>query len=335
LFANTDVLHRTVIAPGGIVVMHRTWLFVRHCTATVTHVRLTLALLLAVGAIGCSGGPTSPTATTAPSRPTPSLYAGIWAGVTRNRECVVVAGKTNCSDRLRYFRLALSQETVSKVSGQVMVFPHGWITVQGETDSSGTLTLTGNGNGQNYESTSTLDTWQTRVDGVAMTGGFSFTSRPIRDGDPLTVTATLENVFNSDSSEVWRSLPAEATMDLQVEEGTARRLLDVYSTPGVTLYSVSYRVINIWFERARLTFTLTPIGADGRDYAVTQQWGSLPEFVTPGTSRSGCCADARDDDYRRPIAPRYRLRLEFQYEDGRTGVLEETGSVRVVRDDLR
>lgn len=218
------------------------------------------------------------------------------------------------------------------MSGQLMVFPHGWITVQAETDFSGTLTLTGNGHGQSYESTSTLDTWQTRVDGMAMTGDFSFTSYPIRGGNPLTVSATLENVFTADSPEAWRSLPAEATMDLRVSETTAYRFLGF---GGVTRYSVSYVAINIWHQRARLTFTVTPIGADGRDYLVTQPARTAPIFVTPGTQSSACCVDVEDSDYRRPIAPRYRVRVEFQYEDGPAGVFEGSGPVRVARDDLR
>jgi hypothetical protein len=162
-----------------------------------------------------------------------------------------------------------------------------------------------------------------------MLGDLTFTSRSIRGGDPITVTATLENVFNGNSPEAAQPLPAEATLNFWFGEGTAYRLR-VSSRP-VTNYSVCPSVINIGGERARLTFTLTPIAADGRAYAVTQMGG--PEFVTPGTG-GGRCADARDDDYQRPIAPSYRLRVEFQYDDGRAGVLEGSGSIRVARDDF-
>jgi len=219
-----------------------------------------------------------------------------------------------------------------------MVFPHGWITVQGEPDADGTLILTGNGHGFGYASTSTLDTWQTRVNGVAMTGDFTFTSRWIRGGDPITVTATLEDVFNIASPEASRPLPAEATMNLEVasEGGTAsRRVPSGFQTPGSTTYDVSYSIVNIAAERARLTETVIPIGADGREYTVTQPQESRPTYLQPGASRTGCCASARDFDYQRPIAPRYRLRIGFEYDDGRTGVLEGTGSIRVTRDELR
>ena len=78
------------------------------------------------------------------------------------------------------------------------------------------------------------------------------------------------------------------------------------------------------------TFTITPIGAAGSEYRVAQviPEGFRATVIDRGHVRSGCgFGTAQDSDVAHPIAPQYRLRIEYVYDDGVRGTLESIATV--------
>lgn len=224
------------------------------------------------------------------------------------------------------FRLDLTASG-NALQGRLTVVPNG-VDVVGSVASDGTVTLTGTGQG--IRQTVTLAQWQTRVDGATMTGGFAFDVRTSA-GDSGRIGISLERVFKAGSAEAAAPLPPDVRFAVRVLRAGAVRLAPPFAR---TEYSPCFIIDNAAPTRATMTFLVTPVGPDGRAYALPQPTlagGS----VNPATQVSGCTGAVIDPDYRRAVAPTYRLRVDFSYDDGVTGSGEGTAPVRVTYDSVQ
>lgn len=89
-----------------------------------------------------------------------------------------------------------------------------------------------------------------------------------------------------------------------------------------------YQFVNHGPGSANLSLTLTPIGADGSLYSVTNN-SHGPEPVAVEDYHTGCgIPTAQDFDSVHPEAVRYRLRLDATFGDGVTGSIEQESSLQ-------
>lgn len=252
--------------------------------------------------------------------------AGTWTGVAKQQQCT--GSPASFCDLV--FKLAAFKLVLEDVSGQLrgtLTAGAYVLTVTGSVDSNGALSLSGDG--QTYPLLDiNVAQWQTRVSGQSMTGAFTLNTRSITQSSAAVIT--LESVFKAGSVEASRPIPPELRFALVVKGGTASRYAPGVS-PGVTQYNGCQRIQNAAPVRARLTYIITPIGVDGRDYAVQQMVFQGPSLdVSAATELSGCAGGgALDFDYRRPIASSYRLRVEYAYDDGVTGAAEGIAPVTI------
>ena len=280
--------------------------------------------------LGCGGG--SPTSS--PSSPTPvqpNEYN--WRGVTRRLDCADSTGGVACASslhKLATFALKLEPSGSGGAVQGSMTAMFFQFNVTGRVSSDGSVSLTGQGTG--LERVADLTAWNTRITSTGMTGSFSYTQRSVFGGESLGVTAALENVVPFSS---FTSVPPESRFAMTLQTGFASRFGPSSGISGFTTYDACARFDNPAATQATVTFTMTAIGPDTRDYADVQQLTRPLAMLSPLSSQVGCSyAGLRDANYTRSIATRYRLRAEYAYGDGVSGVAEDTADIRVDRDTL-
>ena len=106
--------------------------------------------------------------------------------------------------------------------------------------------------------------------------------------------------------------------------------------PGFTSYGACHFIENYAPFKAWLTYTITPLGSDGRDYPVVQTVFQGPQSsASPISTRSGCAGgEARDFNLAHPVAVAYRYRVDYVYDDGVTGYAEGQSEVILRRDEI-
>lgn len=188
------------------------------------------------------------------------------------------------------------------------------------TVSGGELNLSGRGSG--IAGSVTLSEWKTMDRDGAMTGRFRYTIVTPPASGPLTVTSVLDSVVKAGATPVPAPLPEPPIRVRADPASTGRSSIE-------TRYTACYWIENYASTPAQIRFTVTPIGGDGRDYDVeqVQTAGGASSILARGYLTGCGSAVARDTNASRPVAPTYRLRIDYQYADGTGGVVEENGSV--------
>lgn len=154
---------------------------------------------------------------------------------------------------------------------------------------------------------------------VVRSGRFSFVFVEVNAREPVAVTSVLDGVVKPGVARPPAPIPDPRFVFI-VRPIRANPYPPVAGSPGGTALPFP----------ALLTFTLTPIGNDGRDYDVEQIVGATESNVGPRTSQFGCSGGAaRDTNVQRPIATSYRLRVEYRYSDGVSGIAEGQGAVEL------
>lgn len=287
--------------------------------------RLAIALAgLVLVACGSSSSPSSPTgAVTTETN---------WRGAARQQQCTDNAGAVcDGGHRLTTFHLKLDPsgspgEYQGALSTMFLQFR-----VAGRINPDGGVSLTGQGTG--FESVSNLTAWNTRSGSTGMTGTFTYTVNSVFGGNGATVTAALENVVLYSS---FTNVPAESRFAMTLRTGFAVRNAPLPPfSPGSTSYSACAYLDNASQTPATVTFTMTAIGPDGREYTGTEPLFRPLTTMSPLSSTSSCSVAALTDaNYTRAIATQYRLRAEASYGDGGIVHAEGLASLRVDRDTL-
>ena len=201
------------------------------------------------------------------------------------------------------------------------------VTVAGEVGTDDVLTLSGNGSGQN--GSVTLNDWSTIDRDGVMTGRFTYALTPSYVFAPIGVSAILDGVVKPGVTKPAPIVP-DPRLVLIARPGDARRYAPspIGGAAGQTTYFACYALENYAPFSATLTLTITPIGSDGSEYAVEQTvYQGPPHSVSPRTTQSGCGGSANDKDWQRPLAPSYRLRMDYVYSDGASGFVESRAAV--------
>lgn len=273
-----------------------------------------IAVLLCGAAAACSGD----SAATSPSQAS-TIYEGRWSGSAMRQQCSVDGiPRVDCGLSIFLPLTVTLTQTGSRVEGTVALNAI-FINVAG-TVGGGELSLSGQGTGTN--GSVTLNEWRTTDRNGAMTGQFTYAIVTPGNLQPITVNAVLDGVVKSGATPVPAPIP-EPPFRLIVRPASARNFGSEIS------YSACYWMENYAPFSAVLTMTVTPIGADGRDYDVEQVVFQGPEYsIRMRTTQSGCGGGAaRDRNVSRPIATSYRLRVDYQYANGVSGSAEERGAV--------
>jgi len=285
--------------------------------------RMNALTILTIVSVGCGASTTSPTSPTRLG--SISAYEGAWTGATRRQECIEPGGGTQCNNilTLSFLDLTLTPNSASTQLQGLLRTSFGAFIVLGGTDASGALTLTGQASAGGL--TSNLTRSEFRVSGSALTGTFTFTSYQSSPAlEPPIVTAALESVFKTGTPEAAQPPPTESRFAIQVLEGLVFR----YGQPATTEYTFTARISNTTRVGGRMSLTGTPIGPDGTEYAPVQQPLPLSASFSPlfvGTT----ITLVKDFNFQRPIATSYRLRVEYQYDDGVTGTAEGVAAVKI------
>jgi hypothetical protein len=274
-----------------------------------------IAVLLcgAVAACGDDSVPTSPSQVS-------TIYEGRWSGAAMRQQCSI-DGTPGADCGLSIFSpltITLTQ-TGNRVEGTVALNAI-FINVAG-TVTGGELSLAGQGTGTN--GSVTLNEWRTTDRNGAMTGHFTYVIVTPGGLQPITVTAVLDGVVKPGATPVPAPIP-EPPFRLIVRPGRA-------SNFGSEIqYTACYWMENYAPSSAVLTLTVTPIGADGRDYDVEQLVFQGPQrSISMRTTRFGCGGGARDWNVSRPVATSYRLRVDYEYANGISGSDEGRGAISV------
>lgn len=280
---------------------------------TAVHVVTVLASLVAAACGGSSS----------PASPTPSnSYVGTWSGFTRLEECSL-GSRFDCATRFLpapSITIVLEAASGSDVSGTVNAGNYRF-TVAGGRQPDGSLNLSGSGT--NVGAAISMTAWNTRdTDGV-MTGRFSFQSAASINNPAGTAAYALDRVVRPG---VAAPPFTGERLSLRASPISANR-----RPPSPTSYTGCGVIINYGPVSVTIpAVTITPIGGNGDEYAVTQviPQGSRPRQINRGGAESGCgFGIATDSDVSRPIAAQYRFRIEYVYDDGVSGVLESVAAV--------
>jgi hypothetical protein len=164
-----------------------------------------------------------------------------------------------------------------------------------------------------------------------MTGTFTHTLE-LNGQTFLTATRTLEDVVKP--GVVPPLIIPDIRLSLNVNQTSVSRIVPCCGRPVVTTYTGCFGLQNHTPLEVTVEFTLTPIGADGRDYSDVEH---VPDRTTVNSrgSLSGCGRGiTRDFNVSRPIATQYRLRVDYSYSDGYTGFVDGVAPVRIIRDEL-
>jgi hypothetical protein len=296
--------------------------------------RVLAVILITIVFTACGGSDTSPS----PGRtglPLVSAFEGTWTGAARLQCGYDPAGGMQCDEMptVTFVQLTLTPtNTGNQVEGVLRTGFAGFV-VSGSTDSSGALVLTGLASAAGL--TATLMQSHLSVSGGALTGTFTFTSyRSHPPLEPPTLTGVLEGVTKAGSPESTLPFPAESRISMHASGGFANRWGPSGVSPGATEYGACANLTNAAPIGGRvISVVVTPIGPDGREYTVERPM-RFPYPLKPAFVGSACETNLRDYDYRRPIATTYRLRLEYEYDDGVTGAAEVIGPIKVSRDTV-
>jgi hypothetical protein len=186
----------------------------------------------------------------------------------------------------------------------------------------GALTLSGYGSGQN--GSVTLNEWNTIDRDGVMTGRLTYAVTPARAVAPIGVSAILDGVVKAGVPKPAPTIP-DTRLVLLPRPGDAVRYgpPPMGTTGGQTTYFACYAIENYAPFAATFTLTITPIGSNGAEYAVEQTVYQGPQHsISARTTLSGCGGSANDKDWQRPIAPSYRLRIDYLFSDGASGFVE-------------
>jgi hypothetical protein len=247
------------------------------------------------------------------------MYEGRWSGSAMRQQCSVDGiPRVDCGLSIFLPLTITLPQTGNRVEGTVAL--NAIIFNVAGAVSGGELSLSGQGASTN--GSVTLNEWRTTDRDGAMTGQFTYVIVPAGSLQPITVNAVLDGVVKPGATPVPAPIP-EPPFRLIVRPGTARNFGSEIS------YSACYWMENYARSSALLTLTVTPIGADGRDYDVEQVvFQGPPHSISMRTIQSGCGGgSARDRNLSRPIATSYRLRVDYQYATGVSGSVEERGAM--------
>jgi hypothetical protein len=266
----------------------------------------------------------SPASTTSP---TPADdYIGTWTGFTRLEGCSLGSSRLDCvTSFLPAPAIAITLDAAPNRNVQGTVHADNYrFTVTGSRQPDGSLTLSGTGT--NVGAAITLTAWNTRDSNGVMTGRFSFHSEFNINNPVGDVTYTLDRVVRPGVT-----VPPFTGERLSLRASPIRANRFPPSGPSQASYSACGVILNDGPVSVTIpTLTITPIGANGNDYPVTQTipQGFRPRVVDRGHALSGCgFASATDFDVTHPTAAQYRFRIEYVYDDGVSGVLESVGAV--------
>lgn len=209
---------------------------------------------------------------------------------------------------MRRFTLRLSRTEAAVVSGQLTI-GMAVLDVRGQIADDRSLQLTGLGKSPTSIATYTIASSRTTVSGNALSGDITFRLDPATIS---TVPVTLTHVFKAGSPEAARPIPADLRAYIYAYDVNAGRF-----TTGSTLYGHCFSMATVVPLGGTITWTMTPLGADGAGYDVRQ--ASFPSRLEGNTVRFGCGgASAWDDNRQRGFAPNARVRAEILFDDGVT-----------------
>jgi hypothetical protein len=182
------------------------------------------------------------------------------------------------------------------------------------------------GNGTNVGAATTLTAWSTRDSNGVMTGRFSFHSAASINNPVGDVAYVLDRVVKPGAT-----VPPFTGERLSLRASPIRANPFPSDRPSLISYTGCGVIINDGPVSVTIpTLTVTPIAANGSEYRVTQliPQGFRPIVLGRGHVRFGCgFGIAQDMDVTHPTAARYRLRIDYVYDDGVSGALESVAEV--------
>ena len=266
----------------------------------------------------CGGSPSSPTS------PAPGTnYVGTWTGFTRLEECSL-GSRTSCATAFLpapAITIALEAASSGTVRGTVNADNYRF-TVTGGSQPDGSLALSGDGT--NVGAAIRLTGWSTRDTNGVMTGRFSFHSAPNVNNPLSDATYSLEGVVKPG---VTAPPFAGEKLALQASPIRVNRVPPSPATYIGCGVMVNYGPVSVTIRTA----VITPLAANGSEYAVTQlvSQGASPTVIRRGGAPGGCggLGAATDSDVTHLTATQYRVRIDYVYDDGVSGTLESVAAV--------